>query len=235
MPGTSPVILIIGAGANIGAGVARSFATKGYKVALVARKLKESESTADQLNISTDLSDPSNVAGIFAKVKASLGLPSVVVYNASSVTPNPPNDPLAVSVADLTRDLNVTATSAYVAAQQALAAFKELPATASKTFIYTGNIMDEPMIIGPLLDLGVGKSAAATFVQFAANAYKDQGIKFYYGDERKADGSAIFKVNGEAHGKFYLELAEGKSQGPWKQTFVNGASGAKYEKFAASS
>jgi hypothetical protein len=44
--------------------------------------------------------------------------------------------------------------------------------------------------------------------------------RFYYGDERKADGSAKFVVDGEAHGKLYLELAEGESQGPWQQTFV---------------
>lgn len=39
-------------------------------------------------------------------------------------------------------------------------------------------------------------------------------------DERKADGSAKYRVDGEAHGKIFLELAEGKGQGPWLQTFV---------------
>jgi hypothetical protein len=46
--------------------------------------------------------------------------------------------------------------------------------------------------------------------------------RFYYGDERKADGSPAFKVDGEAHGKLYVELAEGKVQGHWQQTFVKG-------------
>ena len=47
--------------------------------------------------------------------------------------------------------------------------------------------------------------------------------RFYYGDERKADGSsASMDIDGEAHGKFYAQLAEGKSQGPWQQTFVKG-------------
>jgi hypothetical protein len=46
--------------------------------------------------------------------------------------------------------------------------------------------------------------------------------RFYYTDERKQDGSAIFKVSGEAHGKLFWELAEAKTQGPWLQTFVNG-------------
>jgi hypothetical protein len=56
-------------------------------------------------------------------------------------------------------------------------------------------------------------------------------FRFYYGDERKADGSAVYSaVNGEAHAKHYVELAEGKSQGPWQQTFVKGVG---YKKFPA--
>ena len=49
------------------------------------------------------------------------------------------------------------------------------------------------------------------------------GCRFYYGDERKADGGpASMDIDGEAHAKLYLELAEGKEQGPWQQTFVKG-------------
>lgn len=45
--------------------------------------------------------------------------------------------------------------------------------------------------------------------------------RFYYADERKADGTPVYSaVDGEAHGKFYTELAEQKVQGPWEQTFV---------------
>ena len=45
--------------------------------------------------------------------------------------------------------------------------------------------------------------------------------RFYYADERKADGAPAYsELNGEAHGRFYAELAEHKFQGPWQQTFV---------------
>jgi hypothetical protein len=54
---------------------------------------------------------------------------------------------------------------------------------------------------------------------FGPNA--DQG-RFYYADERKADGTAVYSaIDGEAHGKFYVELSE-KDQGPWLATFVKG-------------
>jgi len=56
MPSTSPVILILGAGPNIGQAVARTFASKGYKVALASRSLKEADSTDNQLNITADFS-----------------------------------------------------------------------------------------------------------------------------------------------------------------------------------
>jgi len=229
MPNTSPVIFILGAGANIGQHVAKAFASKGYKVALAARSLKEADNKSDQINVPIDLSDPSSVLKAFSKVETLLGAPSVVVYNAAAVTPNDAKDPLSLPLADFTRDLNVNTTSAFVAAQQAVLAFKGLPESASRTFIYTGNICNTTPI-APLLDLGVGKSATAHIIQSAAAAYKDQGFKFYYGDERKADGSAAFSIDGEAHAKLYVELAEGKSQGPWQQTFVKGVG---YKKFPA--
>jgi NAD(P)-dependent dehydrogenase (short-subunit alcohol dehydrogenase family) len=84
MPSTSPVILILGAGPNIGQHVARAFAAKGYKVALAARRLKEADNTDDQVNIPSDFSDPNAVVDAFAKVRKSLGVPSVVVYNGKN-------------------------------------------------------------------------------------------------------------------------------------------------------
>ncbi|KAK9482169.1 hypothetical protein V1527DRAFT_415745 [Lipomyces starkeyi] len=225
----SPVILILGAGPNIGQHVGKAFAAKGYKVALTAWRLSEADSTADLLNISADLSDPNSVVTAFTKVKSKFGTPSVVVYNVSAVVPNPPADPLSVPLANFARDLTINTTTAFVAAQQAAQSFSELPDSASRTFIYTGNILNTEFVIPPLLDLGVGKSATAHIIHSAATAYKDRGFKFYYADERKTDGSAVYGgIDGEAAATHYLELAEGKTQGPWQQTFVKGLG---YKKF----
>ena len=54
--------------------------------------------------------------------------------------------------------------------------------------------------------------------------------RWYYGDERRADGAPIFKVNGDAHAKLYWELAEAKTQGPWMQTFVKDVGYKNFEK-----
>lgn len=163
------------------------------------------------------------------------------------MTPNPPNDPLSLQLADFNKDFNINTVSAFVAAQQAATGFAQLPDSAAKTFIYTGNILNTGVIIPPLLDLGVGKAATAHIIQSAAAAYKDRGYKyadflllfrqttdscrFYYGDQRMADGAAVYNaIDGDAHAKLYLELAEGKIQGPWQQTFV---SGTGYKDFSA--
>lgn len=84
MPGKSPVILILGAGPNIGQSVAQTFASKGYKVALAARSVKEADSTTNQLNIRSDFANSDDVVNAFTKVKKALGVPSVVVYNGKS-------------------------------------------------------------------------------------------------------------------------------------------------------
>ena len=79
-----PVVLILGAGPKIGIPTAQAFASKGYKVAVAARSLKEADSTDDQLNINIDLANPEAVVDAFAKVKKELGVPSVVIYNGMS-------------------------------------------------------------------------------------------------------------------------------------------------------
>lgn len=53
--------------------------------------------------------------------------------------------------------------------------------------------------------------------------------RFYYTDERNADGSsASAAIDGAAHAELYAKLAEGDSQEPWHQTFVKGKGYTKF-------
>jgi hypothetical protein len=85
-------------------------------------------------------------------------------------------DPLSLTLADLKPSLNINTLSAYSAAQQARLGFEELPETSSRTFIYTGNMLNTA-VMPSLVDLGAGKSATAHIVQAAATAYADKGFK----------------------------------------------------------
>ncbi|KAH7130954.1 hypothetical protein EDB81DRAFT_660323 [Dactylonectria macrodidyma] len=222
MSSSSPVALILGAGPAVGQTVGRAFAAKGYKVALSARSLKEEDSTPDLLHIRSDFTDPSSIIDIFDQVKSKLGTPAVVVYNAYSATVNDGKDPLGLLLEDFTRDFNVNATSAFVAAQQAVLGFGGLPESASRTFIYTGNCCNVLPYL-PMLSLGIGKSAIANLILAVSEAYKDKGYKFYYADERGPDGTPPYDgISPEAHGEYYTALAETTSQGPWQQTFAKG-------------
>jgi NAD(P)-dependent dehydrogenase (short-subunit alcohol dehydrogenase family) len=87
----SKVLLVLGAGGNIGASVASLFAEKGYKVAIAARRLKDGVNDAGQLQVQMDLSKPETVDATFDKVTAKFGgPPNVIVYNGKSTfTPTP--------------------------------------------------------------------------------------------------------------------------------------------------
>jgi NAD(P)-dependent dehydrogenase (short-subunit alcohol dehydrogenase family) len=73
----SKVILILGSGSNIGVHVSRAFTSQGYKVALAARSLKESDNTPSQIHIQADFSNPNAIITAFSKTKALLGVPGV--------------------------------------------------------------------------------------------------------------------------------------------------------------
>ncbi|KAL7917481.1 hypothetical protein ACQKWADRAFT_306746 [Trichoderma austrokoningii] len=218
---TQNVALILGYGPTVGTSAARTFAAKGYKIAIVSRSKKDSESEKGYLQIQADLSNPSSVEGIFSKVIAELGHPSVVLYNASSARLSP-STTLAEEIAAFQSDNNVNIVSAHIAAQLAIKSFAVLPRQSSKTFIYTGNKLPF-MVVRPLLSQGVGKAGSAHLMHYLAEEYKDAGYKFYYADERKLDGDPVYgDIDGDAHGVFYSQLAEGEAQGPWNATFVKG-------------
>ena len=190
---SSSVALIFGAGANIGAGVAKAFAASGYKVAVASRSSKHGLTQDDYLHLTCDLDDPSSVTKAFEETRQALGAPGVVVYNGRSPT-TPENkayislastwhksstsaeDPLGVKLEDLLLDMNVNTNSPFVAAQQAASSFASLPASASKTFIYTGNRTNIAPI-APLFSQGLGKSAAANMIRYLSDAYKAKGYK----------------------------------------------------------
>lgn len=222
---SKPIALIFGAGKRIGASTAEMLASKGYRVALAARSLKSQNSTEDSLHLTTDLSNPESVTSAFATLRKQWGEPSVVVYNAAAAHFTSPDDPTSVSNLDFAQDLAINTTSTYAAVKEALASFKTLPSSAPKTFFYTGNLLNkgpQPRFQG-LLTLGVGKAASAYLIESVALAHAKDGIKFFYVDERKADGSSGgAEIDGPAHADFFASLLEGNVEVPTIATFVKG-------------
>lgn len=66
-----------------------------------------------------------------------------------------------------------------VAAQKAVMGFEQLSSTSSqvpKTFIFTGNFLNEK-VIPALISLGIGKSATAHLIAAASMAYGTKGYR----------------------------------------------------------
>jgi len=87
-----------------------------------------------------------------------------------------PVDPAKLSLEAFANSLSINVTSVYAAVQAAVAAFAKLDADAPRTFIYTGNGLNDA-VWPALLDLGVGKSASAHLIAALASAYKGKGYK----------------------------------------------------------
>ncbi|HVH80823.1 MAG TPA: SDR family NAD(P)-dependent oxidoreductase [Stellaceae bacterium] len=79
--------LIVGAGPGISASVARGLAAAGLKVGLAARNIDKLASLAAETGaecFAADATDPAAVAHLFEDVDARIGVPDVVLYNASA-------------------------------------------------------------------------------------------------------------------------------------------------------
>ncbi|KAI0403514.1 hypothetical protein F4802DRAFT_571692 [Xylaria palmicola] len=228
----SPVVLILGSGPRVGAGIARKFASIGYKVAITSRHGTGSTTPEGYLSLKADLNDPASVPALFDAVRAEFSAPpTAVVYNAAALTPPPESDSvLTIPAASVASDLNVNTVSPWVAAQQAIAGWAALPADAKKTFIYTGNILNTVVRPVPVFTtLGIGKSASAFWIGVADGTYSARGYRFFYADERKADGDSVGgELHGDAHGEFYAQLAAHEGDVPWLATFVDGKGYVKF-------
>jgi NAD(P)-dependent dehydrogenase (short-subunit alcohol dehydrogenase family) len=82
------VAIVTGASSGLGAGIARSLASAGARVAVVARRLDRLTTLADEIDglpVAMDLGDPSRVDGLVPQVVAGLGAPTILVNAAGNI------------------------------------------------------------------------------------------------------------------------------------------------------
>jgi hypothetical protein len=86
-------------------------------------------------------------------------------------------DPFSITPEAYQETLNVITTSAFAAAREAINGFEKLPSSFSpKSFLFTGNALDEIVIQG-MAPAGAGKSATAHLIKAAAasETYREKG------------------------------------------------------------
>src|SRR5438552_206210 len=89
-PTHAPVAVVVGVGPGLGAALARRFAAE-YSVAVLARReatlttvVKEIESAGGRaLAVPTNVAQEEEITAAFATIRAQLGAPEVLLYNAA--------------------------------------------------------------------------------------------------------------------------------------------------------
>jgi NAD(P)-dependent dehydrogenase (short-subunit alcohol dehydrogenase family) len=102
-----------------------------------------------------------------------------ITFQAAQRVARDAEDPLAsITPEALQQDFAINALSPLLAAQEAVKGFKQLDDSASKTFIFTGNLLNEDWLVRPdVLTFASSKTAAAKWIKYASVAYKSKGFK----------------------------------------------------------
>ena len=112
-------VLIVGSGSGLSASLARLFALEGFKVALAARNAEKLAPLCKSIGASAFLCDATNaseVANLFRSVEAKIGIPDVVIYNASARSRGPF---ISLNAADVDHAIRVSAFGGFLVAQHA--------------------------------------------------------------------------------------------------------------------
>ncbi len=113
------IALIVGAGEGLSASLARLFARQGIRVALTARQIEKLGALCretDARAFACNATEPDDVERLFGLVEREIGMPDVVVYNASARARGAFTDLVPSEVA---RTIAVSAFGGFLVAQQA--------------------------------------------------------------------------------------------------------------------
>ena len=139
----NPLIVIVGAGPGVSAGIARKFGSNGFEVILLARKQESLDLQVSEIQkknieaygILADASVPESIIAAFNQIKSDYGIPEVLIYNVGS---NTINNPSILSRNDLLNDFKVNVAGALVSSQQVIPGMIERK---KGTILFTGGML----------------------------------------------------------------------------------------------
>ncbi|KAJ7733352.1 hypothetical protein B0H16DRAFT_1768682 [Mycena metata] len=230
MSSQSLVAFIIGSGPNVGQHTAAALKAKGYQVALGSRKPVDKDG---YFTVAIDAGKPESIKTAFAEVNKKSGPPSVVIFNATAFIPAPvPEDPLSLPVESFKEQTDISV-GLFAAAQEALSGFRsDSLKNQHKTFIATGNSLPWVPVGNPAADplflyfgMNIQKTIHLRLLEFLANAYSKEKIRFYFVSLVGATGGMIsshadFANSGPTHAKIYLDFITRDDQADWDYRFT---------------
>jgi NAD(P)-dependent dehydrogenase (short-subunit alcohol dehydrogenase family) len=226
------IALIVGAGKGLSASLARACAKRGMKVAVAARNTEKLGALVAETGAKAygcDASQPPAVQALFRAVEADLGVPALVVYNASARARGPfvELDPAAVAKA-----LEVSAYGGFLVAQEAA---KRMLPLGRGSILFTGASasvkgypQSAPFAMGKFALRGLAQSMARELAPkgiHVAHFVIDGGIR-QPGDARAERGPDGF-LDPDAIAQTYLQIHDQPRSAwtwevelrPWTETF----------------
>jgi len=226
------IALIVGAGRGLSASLARACAKRGMKIAVAARntnKLAALVAETGAKAYACDASQPPAVQALFRAVEADLGVPALVVYNASARARGPfvELDPAGVAKA-----IEVSAYGGFLVAQEAA---KRMLSLGRGSILFTGAsasvkgyAQSAPFAMGKFALRGLAQSMARELAPkgiHVAHFVIDGGIR-QPGEARAERGPDGF-LDPDAIAQTYLQIHDQPRSAwtwevelrPWTETF----------------
>jgi NAD(P)-dependent dehydrogenase (short-subunit alcohol dehydrogenase family) len=224
--------VIVGAGKGLSASLARACAKRGMKVAVAARNTEKLAALVAETGAKAyacDASQPPAVQALFRAVEADLGVPALVVYNASARARGPfvELDPAGVAKA-----LEVSAYGGFLVAQEAA---KRMLPLGRGSIMFTGAsasvkgyAQSAPFAMGKFALRGLAQSMARELAPrgiHVAHFVIDGGIR-QPGEARSERGPDGF-LDPDAIAQTYLQIHDQPRNAwtwevelrPWTETF----------------
>ncbi|MFC4101652.1 SDR family NAD(P)-dependent oxidoreductase [Paenibacillus xanthanilyticus] len=181
-----PLLVIVGSGPGVSAGIAKKFGSNNFRVILIARTESSLQRNLESLRqlqiesygITADASDPDSLKTAFTQIRGSFGATDVLVYNAANIVPG---DPLSLTEQQLIEDFKVNTVGALTSAQQVI---PDMVERKQGTLFFTGGGI--ALIPNPLYtSLSIGKAAIRSLALSLAETLSPYGI--YVGQVLIAD------------------------------------------------
>ena len=164
--------LIVGAGAGLSASLARLFSREGIRVALAARQIEKLGALCNETGaraFACDATNADEVERLFGLVEREIGVPDLIVYNASARARGPF---IELVPADVAGAIAISAFGGFLVAQQAL---KRMLPNKHGAILFTGasaSVKGYPQSA----PFAMGKFALRGLAQSLAREMSPQGI-----------------------------------------------------------
>ncbi|OMF27180.1 short-chain dehydrogenase [Paenibacillus sp. FSL H8-0548] len=174
---STPLLVIIGAGPGVSAGVARRFGKEGFRIVLAARRAEALEIYTKELTelgieaypITADAADPASLIAAFETIKQKYGAPDVLVYNAAVISMVKPTD---LTESQLLDEFKVNVVGALTSAKQVI---PDMLTRKQGTLLFTGG----GLALAPsaaVSSLSIGKAGIRSLAFTLAEELRPHGI-----------------------------------------------------------